>query len=209
MHTKPATGSKDLGGRVFDRDQDIDPYFREYMSARSLLADEPVAAAIEMQALANRGSIMSVLYTADALRMGWGYDQDLPKAERWYRVAADAGSHRALHGLGLTYYAMGRHEESRKEWELAVSRGFPPSMNALGSVYFNGIGVAVDKQRALELWRRGAAAGHLYSKRSLAFEFLKGQFGPSKILEGVGLYLSMAAQAFKVMSGDPHSDERR
>jgi|GEM_PF-2810100 len=130
-----------------------------------------------MERLAYGGSLMSMLLVSDAMRTGWMYDQDLPGAENWYRVAVESGSARGLYGLGLTRLQMGRFSEAIQDLEAAIARGFPPAYNALAGIYFRGDGVPVDRRRALDLWLKGAALGHLPAKRNLVQQRLHGRYG--------------------------------
>ncbi|MDB5492720.1 MAG: hypothetical protein JWP86_57, partial [Phenylobacterium sp.] len=153
---------------LYDSDARDDPFIAEYERARdSLHTSEWRRRLEELEQLAYRGSIMSILLVSDAMRDGWMYDQDLPGAEAWYRVAVESGSARGLFGLGLTHLLMGRFSEAVQDLEAAIARNYPPAYNALAGIYFRGDGVPVDRPRARHLWRKGAAMGHLPAKRNL------------------------------------------
>ena len=167
-----------LEAELYDVDARNDPLLAEYERARDLLQGSDWRPGLEeMERLAHRGSIMSMLLVSDAMRDGWMYDQDLPGAETWYRVAVESGSARGLYGLGLTHLLMDRFSEAIQDLEAAIARGFPPAYNALAGIYFRGDGVPVDHQRALDLWRKGGALGHLPAKRNLLQQRLHGRYG--------------------------------
>lgn len=163
---------------LYDLDARNDPLLAEYESARDQLQGSDWRQGLEeMERLAHRGSVMSILLVSDAMRDGWMYDQDLPGAEAWYRVAVASGSARGLYGLGLTHLLMGRFSAAIQSLEAAIARGFPPAYNALAGIYFRGDGVPIDLRRALDLWLRGSALGHLPAKRNLLQQRLRGRYG--------------------------------
>ena len=163
---------------LYDVDALNDPFFPEFERARDVLQGTDWRRGLdEMERLAYNGSLMSILLVSDAMRTGWMYDQDLPGAEAWYRVAVESGSARGLFGLGLTHLEMGRFDEAIHDLEAAIDRDFPPAYNALAGIYFRGDGVQVDRKRALDLWRKGAELGHLPAKRNLLQQRIHGRYG--------------------------------
>ena len=162
----------------FDIDARHDPLLADYERARDLLPTPDWRRGLdEMERLAHAGSIMSILHVSDAMRWGWGYEQDLPGAEAWYKVAIESGSARGLYGLGFTYRLMGRFSEAIQNFEAAIARDYSPAYNLLACMHFEGQGVPVDKQRARELWRKGASLGHLPANLNLLHKSFHGHYG--------------------------------
>jgi hypothetical protein len=163
-------------------DPNDDPLRADFEEARMLLEGGEWRQGLdELVALAHRGSILSLLCVAACMFEGWGYDQDLPGAENWYRVADESGFVEGLFGLGLTHVEMGRFSEAAQELQQAASKGYIPAYNALAYLYSRGEGVPLDRKKAMSLWRQGASLGHLPAKRSLnvalarGFEGLRGR----------------------------------
>jgi TPR repeat protein len=141
---------------LYDIDARSDPHLAEYERARDLLQTSDWRDGLkELEGLAHRGSIMSMLLVSDAMRNGWLYHQDLPRAEAWYQVAVESGSARGLFGLGLTRLLMGRYSQAIQDLEAAIARRFPPAYNALAGIYFRGDGVPADR-----LWTFTAGGPH-------------------------------------------------
>jgi TPR repeat protein len=145
------------------------------------------------------------------LEGGWGYDQDLPGAEAWYRVAADRGSARGSYGLGLARIRMGRCKDAIDPLEHAISQGYPPAYSALANVYSRGVDVPRDRRRALSLWQTGASLGHLDSLRGLVWALLHGYAGIRGRIEGLSKLVPTACQVVRARrepimlgSGDFH-----
>lgn len=195
---------------LFDLDAGADPLLAEYERARDLLQGSDWPRGLKaMEALAYRGSIMSILLVADAMRSGWMYEQDLPGAEAWYRVAVESGSARGLFGLGLTHLLMHRFDDAIGELETAIARNYPPAYNALAGVYFRGDGVPADRRRALELWRKGASLGHLPAKKNLVLQSVWGRFGFSERVMGILKIVAVGLEIGKARATDRCTDRLR
>src|SRR5258708_33946080 len=72
-------------------------------SAYELLQSEPQKAFPVLEGLADKGSLMSMLYLADAYLKGLGTPTDVTAAEQWRMGAHHKGSHVAPHQLRLFY----------------------------------------------------------------------------------------------------------
>jgi TPR repeat protein len=193
----------------YDRDVRSDPFLAEYETARDLVKQDPNMGVNRLEELSYKGSILSILYIADSMRTGWVYEQDLPGAEKWYAVAVEAGSVRGLHGLALAHKQQGRYEESLAELERAVELNYPPAMNSLAAMHFYGTGVPEDRDKARKIWRRGIKMGHFYSKKHLAWEYMRGKYGPLRIFEGLLLLMNAAIGVFIIANKSIYTDRLR
>jgi TPR repeat protein len=162
-----------------------------------------------METLAYRGSVLSTLFVADAMRDGYTYEQDLPGAERWYEAAASSGWVRGLTGLATTHLLMGRREEAVKELEAAIENNYPPAMNTLAIIYFQGGGGIVDKSKALALWKKGASLGHFHAKRHLITQSLHGKFGFWRRLIATLQIISLISDYISIQRTNPYTDRMR
>ncbi len=197
-------------GQVLDSDAKGDPFITEYKLARDLMkgADWPRGLK-ELEGLAHEGSVMSILFIADAMREGTFYDKDLPNAEDWYRVAVEAGFVRGVFGLGITHLRMGRFAEAIQDLEAAGARSYAPAYNSLAAIYFHGDGVIVDRQRALDLWRKAASLGNIPAQRNLVHQFIRGRYGFRKRVEGWAKIFPLAFEIMKLEREAPDSDRLR
>lgn len=199
-----------LPTELYDADARDDLLFAEYERARDLLYGKDWRRGLqELESLANRGSVMSILLIADALRRGWKYARDLPNAEAWYQVAVERGSVRGRYGLGLTHIAMGRFDKAIEGLNAAIIRNYPPAYSVLAGIYFEGKGVPVDRKKALNLWRRGASLGHLPSKRNLAYQRLRGADGLVGRIKGFFTGLQWAIEMVGVQDRNRYTDRLR
>jgi TPR repeat protein len=147
---------------------------------------------------------MSAVYIGWAYRTGGGLETDLAKAEVWFRRGSESGSAIASFHLGMLFRNSNRYTEAISEFG-RYSDVFPASMYRIGSMFYNGEGVAVDKIKAAALWKRASEMGHVYAKRNVAFLLIRGHFGPGKIPEGASMWFSALADLCSVYMKNPQS----
>jgi uncharacterized protein len=82
-----------------------EPSLEQLRHAYALLTKEPIQALEQLRELAGRGSVMSMVYIANAHRRGRGVDRDLPRAKEWYSKASERGSALASYELGRIHLA--------------------------------------------------------------------------------------------------------
>jgi TPR repeat protein len=114
----------------------------------------------ELELLENPDTICSF---GDAALDGDGVEQNYTEAANWYRIAAEKGSSRAQHNLGVMYEEGTGFQkdtsEAAKWYRLAAEQDNPGSQNNLGRLYETGDGVPQDQAVALEWYSKAAAAG--------------------------------------------------
>lgn len=194
-------------GRPYPTVEPRDPWAGEYELARAALDNQEPGAIETLESLACQGSILSMLFIADELRIGgWVYVQDFRCAKLWYQEAIGAGSIRALYGLGLGHLHSGEPEQALLLLRLAAEHGYAPAIGALGSLHFKGQQVEKNKAEALKLWRRASALGHVNSEMILTSRQLHGHFGLVGMLEGLRNLVPVALKHARLRAEDPYSD---
>jgi len=173
-----------------------DPLREAFERARTLLdGPEWERGLEELERLALAGSMLSTICVAGCMTKGWYDNKDLAGAEAWYRVAANAGYAAGHFGLGVIYHQMGRFSEASVEFQEAASRNYRPAYDALAYLYSRGKGVALDRQKALALWRMGASQGHHKAKVALANALIHGYGGVRGRFEGLACLFRLIAEA--------------
>jgi TPR repeat protein len=152
---------------------------------------------------------MSMIYLADAYRLGIGTTVDLRQAEDWYRRAANSGSLLGTYELGRFCLEMTRYMEAVKAFSAGAARNYSPSMRMLGIMYMEGNGVEKDVPRARALFESAAALGNVFAKRKLAVLLMHGDFGALATLKGGWLFVSALKDAVVVAWTDPSGDRLR
>lgn len=179
-----------------------DPHLQEYLAAGKALERSRADAFQIFESLALQGSVLSMLFLADAIRRGDGYRIDLEKSEGWYKHAASLGSGRAMYGLGLVHLARRDLPNAFEAWRSAGERGCGAAMWVLGRVHLHGDGgVAPDAGVARAFFEQGSSLGHVWSTRSLALLLMTGRFGLSQRLRGYLEYLGSFVSMLFAMFG--------
>ncbi len=186
----------------------VEPDQAALSRAHRLLRSDPKKAVIEMRALAERGSIMSMLYVGQAYRRGTGTDVDSRTAEKWYRRAADAGSLSAYYFLGRLYLVEKRYDEARDVFEYASERNYAPATHFLGRMHFAGKGVPKDPEKGEQLLKCAASAGSVYAKAGLAQFLIRRHSSPRSTLRGMRLCIEALFQFLLVLLTEGLTSDR-
>lgn len=103
-----------------------------------------------------------------AYKLGRGVPLDPALAESWFRKAALQGHQQAEDNYGLALFQAGRKSEAAPWLEKSVQRGEPRGQLVLGTMLFNGDGVARDYPRAYALMTLASQAGLKSASETLA-----------------------------------------
>lgn len=103
-----------------------------------------------------------------AYKLGRGVPLDPALAESWFRKAALQGHPQAEDNYGLALFQAGRKAEAAPWLEKSVRRGEPRGQLVLGTMLFNGDGVARDYPRAYALMTLASQAGLKSASETLA-----------------------------------------
>lgn len=181
-------------GDRFANEPDIAGLSRAYAKMRT---DWPYALS-EFKSLAEQGSVMSMLYIADAYLFGIGATIDLKEHERWLQRARESGSASAAYKLGLLYLRTGDRDRAMENLLLSASLNFTPAVVRLGSIYARGQFVPIDTKIAREFLERAHSSGHAIARKELARLLIRGKFGLLQAMRGLGLYLTMPLTIIKI-----------
>lgn len=117
---------------------------------------------------ANAGDSDAQFNLGQAYKLGRGVPADLAQAEAWYRKAALQGHPQAEDNYGLALFQNGKRAEAVQWLSRSASRGEPRAQFVLGTMYFNGDGVAKDWVRAYALIVRSSQSGLSQASSALA-----------------------------------------
>jgi TPR repeat protein len=190
---------------VWDNEPDLD----ELRQAYQLIDTAHQQAMEKLESLAARGSPMSMMYIADAYRTGKGTKIDLVRAEEWYRRASENGMVLGTYELARIYLDAKRYEQAKEAFDIGASKKYLPSINMLGTMYRDGLGVDRDLKRARDCFERATAGGHVFSKRNLGVLLMRGKFGVFQAMRGLVLFIASIRDLVIVGSSDSFSDRLR
>lgn len=177
-----------------------DPDVEELEKAQALVPIDFSQAQARLEELANRGSVMAMLYLGFALSKRGQMEQ----AKRWYRLAYEKGSSTALFSLATLEYHGGRLAEAQKLWEEGASRNDAPSMFWLASIYLNSS--KTDRlESARKLLERADHHGQVRATHLLAKLLLTGKYGIENVPKGLLLFIKFLLSGFQVAYRDAAS----
>ena len=185
-----------------------EPDFERVSKAYELLQRQPGPAVItELIALAERGSLMSMIYLGWIYKRGLGAEIDPAQSEYWYSRAIAGGSTLAIYHLGHLYLDSLDYVKAADVFEKGASINYPPAMFCLGCMYLEGQGVSRDFEKARLLFKRAADQKNVFDKRKLAAMYLTGKYGLRDFFNRVSLFCSVFWDLFVIFRSDPNSDK--
>ncbi|CAI9121392.1 tetratricopeptide repeat protein [Brytella acorum] len=130
---------------------------------------QPIA---EIRQRALEGHVLDQVKWGDILLDGSYISRDPHRARQWFEIAANAGYGPAYNMLGRCHqFGWGCTRElgeAIRYYEMAMALGDLWGTYNLGIMTMRGLGVAVDRPRALSLFRKAAEQGHAKSMNLVA-----------------------------------------
>ncbi len=196
-----------------DENWQCEPDLEELRLSHDLIAVNVNEAIERLTNLADRGSIMSMIYLGHIYQNGPTIPPDFKNAERWLARASEQGSGVALYYLGMMYLKEERYDKARFTFEASSSAGNNTaayrlgSIYRLGSLYIRGLGGPKDFFEARRLLALASQGGHLRARRELSYLLMhEGRTIQDKI-QGVLMLLSIIGSGFMlIMRSSKFSD---
>lgn len=120
-------------------------------------------------------------YTVAAHQLGKFYRDDLStmrdheKAERWFRLSAEAGNDFSAYALGKLLLSQKRTDEAVRWLDKAAGHGNPFAQYRLGKLCLTGESVKKDVRKALEYLTAAARQGNPFAQYTLGKLYLLGR----------------------------------
>jgi TPR repeat protein len=179
-----------------------------WLGAKSMLRSQPMLAIQQFRALAERGSLLSMLELGRAYASGIGTPIDVSQAEMWFGKVAQLGSIRAHWYLGRLLMRQRKYQEAKDALSFSAARGYAPALFDIGRLYLHGWGVERDRLKAQNYFERSADAGNVFAKTRLAGLLLRSGKGFSAKLKGVALVFSAYRDLLVAMFSGKLESER-
>lgn len=186
-----------------------EPDLETLREAHALLRIKPDVAIAQLKMLAQRRSVLSMLYLAHAFRDGTIAKVDVNEVEKYYQLSVDNGSLLGSYELGRFYLEEKKYNQARRAFEIGVAQHFMPSQQMLGRMYMYGIGVTQDNVKAEALLREAADQGHVFAKRNLAVIRMRGNFNPIKYIGALCTFLYITFLIPFLLATDRYGDRLR
>jgi len=150
----------------------------------ALWESNPRDAFPEFVALAEAGSVWSMVRIGCGYRDGLGVRRDKRCAERWFDAAFDRGSDYGLIWSARMARSRGDFAKAKATLSVGVERCLLPAMVALAGLEIKTAKSSEDRERARSLLESAIANGFLPAKRAYACAMAHGAFGWRNIPEG-------------------------
>lgn len=119
------------------------------------------------------------------------------KALHWWHLASNLSHVEATYNAAMLHYARNERKGYRRSlvlFERASDLGNAAAMNYTGAIYFQGLGVDQNREKALYWFKKGAEAGDADAALNLAKMYFKG-LGTEKNLDLADRYFTQAVEA--------------
>ena len=154
---------------------------RRYRAAKTVLQDVYALDEEHAEAVRVLEQLWVEGYTVAAHQLGKFYRDDLStmrdheKAERWFRLSAEAGNDFSEYALGKLLLAQKRTGEAVRWLDKAAGHGNPFAQYLLGKLYLTGESVAKDAAKALEYLTAAARQENPFAQYTLGKLYLLGR----------------------------------
>ena len=145
--------------------------------------------------------------------MGWlyaeghGCPKDEEKALSYFSRAAALGDGEAEYGIAKIYYERKDYLEAIVYLEKAINKGFYSASRILGMIYYYGLGIERDIDKAKELYDQAANNGNLMAELIIAKMLFHGYDGFLGRLKSIPLIFISAIKIYKEMVKNEHSQK--
>jgi len=174
----------------------------------ALLSSDREAGLSQLKALAERGSIMSMIYIGYAIEGQLKSNESYDDVLKWYRMAAESNFPFSVYSYSRALHKSKRFHEELQALESDSLKNYAPALNQLAELYRNGTYVYKDLKKAEILYRQSMDMGHLFARRGLASFYATGLDGIAKIPYGIFLFLTCFPAFCREYVGVGQSSER-
>ena len=154
---------------------------RRYRAAKTVLQDVYALDEEHAEAVRALEQLWAEGYTVAAHQLGKFYRDDLStmrdheKAERWFRLSAEAGNDFSAYALGKLLLSQKRTDEAVRWLDKAAGHGNPFAQYRLGKLCLTGESVKKDVRKALEYLTAAARQGNPFAQYTLGKLYLLGR----------------------------------
>jgi TPR repeat protein len=178
------------------------------LAVRKLIRNGQFAEAYaQCEPLARAGSVEAQAYFGHLYHCGKGVPRDLDEAERWYRKAYGAfRSPIVAHKLARLYYDRNDLTQMREWVEIAAAAAYPAAVYQLGRLYLFGIGIPQDVAKGWKYIDQAAGDGHVWARRLVALDMLKGHRGLRQIPHALVMMWQVTRDYASIESEDRNTE---
>jgi len=186
-----------------------DPQREEMSAAIELGKSDPKAAFPQLLALAQGGSVWSMLYVGTVYARDTIGAKDFAESERWLRLAMEHGSRRARLYLCNLYAMQSDFDACEKVLQPCIAERFAPAMYILGMAKLRQRPLTAQiREDAYILLKEASMLGDVGAQWALSRRMARGWFGWRRIPQGfqLGVDASEKIEALKNIGRDKQSE---
>lgn len=173
-------------GKNVAREWREEPQAPELWNALQLARSDPNAGLSVLQAMAEQGSRLSMVFLGEMLSTGRHKAiVDINKGEYWLREAAKRGSIEGKYFLAKHLQRIGSSSEAFDIYMSMAGEKFSPALYNVGYMYYMGDGVERDLLKAISFFRMASRFGHLHAEHWLSHLLIRNDLGLISKFEGV------------------------
>jgi TPR repeat protein len=176
-----------------------DPEREAVEATMQLERSDPVAAFPQFLALAERGSVWSMLRVAWLYWAGVGTVADSTQAERWYRQAFEGGCQRAQIDLANIYGSRGNLDECERIVQKSAAEHWAPAIYTMAMVRLWQPKTRLRTEAARVLLEEASVLGDLGAQWLLGRLMARGRFGWRRIPRGFRLTSDACEKTFALL----------
>ena len=170
---------------------------KEILENPEITAEEKQASALELERLWKEGYSVAAHQLGKFYRDALGTQQDLTRAEEWFRRSADCGNDFSEYALGKLLESENRTDEALGWLEKAAGHGNQFALYRLGKLHLSGGAVPKNSKKAIEYLHLAADMGNQYAQYLLGKLFLLGREVPQDKKQAQKWLTSAASQGNK------------
>ncbi len=158
-----------------------------------------------LREFSDRGSIFASLRLAEIMEMQDGkYEND--EIEKYFALSSASGNAYVKFLAGKFYLRIGEDDKAFDLIASSCTSGYLPSCYLISILFRDGIGCEKSNNNFRYYTEYAASYGHLWAKRRLYIEMIKGKHGLLQRFKGFFGFLSLPLKVARVAYKDPESE---
>ncbi|EMX6285300.1 tetratricopeptide repeat protein [Providencia sp. PROV257] len=119
---------------------------------------------------------------------GYGVEQNMELAEKWYKEAIQMGNDTAITRLATLYGEMSDYKKAMELYNIAILKEDPEAMNYMGLLYKHGLGVEIDYQKSVNFFEKAARYNSITGLIDLGLMYEEGLGVKQSYAKAIELY---------------------
>jgi TPR repeat protein len=153
-------------------------------------------------------------HTESQVFVGWLYlngegdiKQNIEESTKWLKIPAKSGNRVGHYLLGISFYLASKYDKALTEFISASKMDYFAADYQIGKMFYFGIGVQKDIEKAYQYFSVAKKQGHVFASRQVSIILMKGHKGYLNIIKGFFLFLVTPVNGFIIALQEPDSEK--